>query len=378
MIIWFAYLIPILTALTLAVFWVRKMAWWEWAVLMVIPTIIIAIVAHASKAGQVKAVEYYGGYVTDASYDEPWNEWIVEECSSTSCTGSGKDERCTTTYYDCSYCNEHGPSWNYNTSIGEGADAQTAYNVAVATFRNKKFVNLRRNSECPNPVNGNRWIVKFPGNSAHLLPYFKTHQYENRVQAAPTLFSFPRIDTSKTKVFEYPNDEEGLNHSSVLADKSFPNYGKASDLLSWYNAEYGAAFQVHAWLIVFHDRTRQSGLDQEAYWKGGGKNELITTVGLDKDQKVKWCYVFSWSPKKEPSIVIRDSIMSMGVFDGVKAVELIGQQGIKKFHRKHFKDFAYVSIEPTNGAVILAFILTMLFCIGWGFFSVKNGIDVDD
>lgn len=373
MIIWFALVFPLLAALVLLVFFRERVLWWLYLVLFGVPALLIPIISACSESAQTRASEYWGGYVTEATYTEPWNEWISQTC--TRCTATDKDGRCTSTEtYDCSYCSDHGPSWHVASTVGS-MGGQDLYERVKRHFRNERFVNLGRSSDCPFPRNGNAYEVTFPADSAHLFPVFSGRHYENRVQAAPTLFSFPAVDPAKVPVFQYPEDEDGPDHSSLLTRIGFPHQARADSLLSWYNGRYGDSKQVHAWLLVFQGGSIELGHAQEAYWKGGGKNELVTTVGIDKEANILWCYVFSWSPKKDVSVLLRDSILSMKTFDGAVVAEAIGQLGVRHFVRKHFKDFSYIQIEPTAGAIIGTFISVFVFSVGFVLFCIFNPQD---
>jgi len=374
MAIWFAFLIPILTLLATLAFFGRRITWWEPLLLCTISFGISATGAVISENSQTKATEFLGGWVTSAEYVEPWNEWVDKTCSRcvrTDTAGSCVEEE----EYDCSYCDEHGESYDYETTVGSGFfNSEEVWNNASVIF-GKEFVNLNRHSECSRPKNGNKWVATWNGDSAKLIPFFKRHSYENRVQAAPTLFSFESIDPVKTKVFEYPKND-GLDNISILTETQLPNQSKANDLLNYYNGKYGASKQCHAYLIVFKNRGPDAGRNQESYWKGGGKNELVTTVGIDNSGKVLWAYVFSWSKDKMANIVIRDSLMRMQTFDAAQVVQLIGQEGVKKFKRRQFKDFDYISVQPSNTATVIVYILILLMSIGWVIFK-KVEMDSD-
>lgn len=367
MAIWFAFLIPVLTLLATLMFFGRRIQWWEPLVLCGISFAISATGAVTSENSQTKATEFLGGWVTSAEHVEPWNEWVEKTC--TRCVRTDTAGRCVEEEsYDCSYCDEHGDSYDYETTVGSGFfNSEEVWNNASVLF-GKKFVNLNRHSECSWPKNGNKWVATWNGDSAKMLPFFKRNSYENRVQAAPTLFSFENIDPVKTKVFEYPKND-GLENTSILTETNLVNQGLAHDLLNYYNGKYGASKQCHAYLIVFKNRGPEAGRNQESYWRGGGKNELVTTVGIDNSGKILWAYVFSWSKEKMANIVIRDSLMRMQSFDAVKVVDLIGQEGIKKFKRREFKDFEYISVQPTNTAIMVVYILVLLMSIGWVIFK---------
>lgn len=367
MIIWFAFLIPVLVLLGAMVFIGRKMHWWEPVLLCGVCLLASGIGSSVSEANQTRATEFYGGMVTSAEYIEPWNEWITKTC--TQCVARDTAGRCTQEVeYDCSYCDEHAEDYNYETTIGSGfANANEVWNVASVQF-GQSFVDLGRNSQCANPRNGNKWEAQWNGDSATMLPYFASHSYENRVQAAPTLFSFKEIDPAKVRVFNYPKNA-GIDQSSILTDTKLVNQAKANDLLNYYNGKYGASKQVHAYLIVFKNREPEAGRDQEAYWKGAGKNELVTTVGVDNDGNITWAYVFSWSKDKMSSIVIRDSLMRMKKLDAYQAVELIGQEGVKKFSRRQFSEFSYITVQPSNTATVIIYIIALLLSIAWVIFK---------
>jgi len=375
MAIWFAFLIPILTLLTTLAFFGRRINWWEPLALGAISFAVSTIGAFTSESNQTRATEFYGGWVTSAEHIEPWNEWVSKTCSYETCSGTGNNRSCTTHHYDCSYCDEHGDSYDYETTVGSGFfNTEEVWNNASVSF-GKRFVNLNRHSTCSNPRNGNKWVSNWNGDSAKMIPFFAKHSYENRVQAAPTLFSFENIDPVKTKVFEYPK-EEGLDNISILTETQLPNQSKGNDLLNYYNGKYGAMKQCHAYLIVFKNRGPDAGRNQESYWKGGGKNELVTTVGIDNSGKILWAYVFSWSKDKMANIVIRDSLMRMPTFDAAQVVQLIGQEGVKKFKRREFKDFDYISVQPSNTAIVIVYILILLMSIGWVVFK-KVEMDAD-
>jgi hypothetical protein len=48
----------------------------------------------------------------------------------------------------------------------------------------------------------------------------------------------------------------------------------------------------------------------------------------------------------------------------------------KRYQRKHFKDFSYLKVEPSNNVLLLAFILAIISTVGICIFSVKNDFDL--
>lgn len=365
MIIWLSLIFPLAGLVWLVVRHGFTAGALPGGVLLLVSALLVLAAGSLSESAQTRATEYWGGYATSATYTEPWNEYIHQICWDEHCSGTGKNRSCYSTPRDCSYCREHDAEWDVSTTLGSYSGHED-WSRAVAAFGMKpKLVPLGRNSQCSFPRNGNAYRVQYPGDSAHLLPVFDSRIYENRPQAAPTLFSFPAVDTSRYPVFEYPNGSDaGFEHSTLLTRIRFPRQSRTSDILAWYNGRFGAARQVHAWLLVFNGGTVETGMAQQAFWKGGGKNELITTVGIDRTGTILWCYVFSWSPSKTSEIQLRDAIVGMKSFDGPAVADSIGRIGVKSFVRKHFREFSYIHVQPSATSAVVTSVIVFLLALG--------------
>ena len=368
---WLAILIPIAAIVFLRVLFENKVVWWEYLLPLLPVFIIVPCVKLAAEKTQTTDFERHGGWVVEARYYEDWDEWITEICSrSVSC---GKD--CTTTeYYDCSYRKYHPAYWELTDSNGYIVPiTEDQFERLAHRYSNRVFVDMNRGYYTKD---GDQYVTQWRGSPETFTPVATWHVYENRVQATVGVFAYDKVDKPKEKgLFEFPALSNPLDDRAVLGNCK--NLLEADRLLQAANGRLGRSKQVRMWLLVFNDKPISSGFDQEAYWKGGNKNEVVVCVGLRKTDTVDWCHVFCWSPDGNTSnddmkITIRDGIKRQSPFNAVAAVSLIESQVVEKFQRKHFKEFSYLTVATPQWAVWLVYVLTLAATVGVSIVVVVN------
>jgi hypothetical protein len=372
MLIWFNLLIPVIAILFLLFRFKRKMALWEYALLFVIPVIVIAIAKFSSVSSQTKDHEIWNMYITSAQYTEPWTTWVTETCSRENCTGSGEDRTCTTEYYDCSYCDRNGPSWTaYDNSGKSYSITRVQFEMLCNKWGNRTFKDMRRSIDYSGGCgqDGDAYTTKWNGVFEDLVPITAKHSYKNKVQVSTSVFNFQAVDSidkAELKLFEYPAADR-WNYNPILGATDIA----ASERLRKWNGKLGSFRQVHMLICVFKNLPREAAERQEDYWKGGNKNEFILCLGIDDSKKVKWSHVISWTEEEKLKIEVRDEAMEIG-YDLVKIVDYMATNVQKKFQRKEFADFNYLKIEPTSRAVMITFFITLILTIGLSIFFVMN------
>jgi hypothetical protein len=55
-----------------------------------------------------------------------------------------------------------------------------------------------------------------------------------------------------------------------------------------------------------------------------------------------------------------------------KIVDYMAGQVKLKFQRKHFREFSYISVEPTMTAIWVTLVITILITVGLSIYTVKN------
>lgn len=326
-----------------------------------LPFIFQACSVHS----QTAANEILGGWVEDATYYERWNEYINRTCTrETGCTTDKDGNRsCQTETYDCSYVENHPEYWELNTTLGSFNTSEENYNRLVQKFKNHNFVEMNRNSYT---IDGDAYTTSWNGDSAKFEPYFINHTYENRIQASQSVFNYKDVDTARYKLFpKQKAGNNGYSNSFLIEGGSIATNG--NNVLNYYNGIYGKMREMRIIALVFRDKPIEYGIQQESYWKGGNKNEFVLAIGVNSDGKINWVHPFSWTQNKELVFKVRDDIMAMGQFNDVAVANYLGQTVSTKFVRKQFKDFDYIDVKATPGAVMWCWITIALLTLIWVF-----------
>jgi hypothetical protein len=370
--IWFALIFPFLgIALLLSIKSFReKTVWWELAIPLGITILAIFISKLIIDKSMTDDTEYWGSYVISAEYYEDWNEYIHQTCTRTYTDSDGNSH---TETYDCSYVSYHSEYWQVNTNIGQELKiSESRFNYYVKKFGGKQFVDLHRDYHTDD---GDKYVAKWNYVFEMIEPITVTHTYENRVAASHSIFKFEEPDTANFKLFDYIEPDNNYQINSILTEKSnIYNIKEANKLLSRYNAFLGNKKQVRIWFLIFDNKDYQYAIQQENYWQGGNKNEFIVSLSVDDSNYVQWCKVISWTDVEQLKVDVRNYIKNMNKLDLINAVEYIKNNIETRFVRKSFKEFDYLTVEPTTTALIIVYILSLLITIGTTIFVIKNEI----
>lgn len=363
MTIWLALIIPIVCSIILYSFFHHKLVWWEVVLPIVVSIVLIFGMKFAVEISQTRDIEYWGGWATMAEYYEEWTEKVTT-------TSTDKDGNTTTsTYYV-----DHDPYWQITDSNGiEVRISQSYYRKLVGMWGNEKEVNIIRFDQS-SFGDGDKYVTLFNGKREDKIPVTTIHYYENRVQASHSTFNFPEVDPKKYGLIDYPSNLDATNVSTIYGARP-AGFASADREFNLRNAELGRRKQVRMWVLLFVDKPLEAAHEQEAYWKGGNKNEFTVCIGVDRQMNVQWCHVISWTEVHELKIEVRNMIATMGKLDLPKLSKEIPTMVDKKFKRKQFADFSYLTVEPPLWGVLTTFFVTLLVNVGIGVYAVKNDID---
>lgn len=374
--IWFNMLIPIIAIIVLAIGFKKKIAVWEYILIFTIPILGIAIAKWTSVYSQTRATEYWNAYLVRAEYVEPWSTWVHKTCER--CVERDTSGRCTREEkYDCSYCDENGPSWTAYDNLGRSHSiSQEHFERLCRTWGKREKVELNRSIKhhfgCGQ--DGESYVTNFDGVFEHTQPVVTSHSYENKVRSSKSIFNFQKVDPKDVATYglvEYrPASLFDYNPIFGISNDS------ASKRLSWWNAHLGTYKQVHMNIIVFHNKNISAAEMQRSYWKGGNKNEFIICIGVDNNNKIQWTKVISWTEVEILKLRVERSVNAME-FNLPAIVDTMAVNVRKEFKRKEFKDFKYISVEPTPFATVMAFVVTLILTVGLSIFFVENKFNVD-
>lgn len=370
--IWFSLLIPTIVLIVLILKFNEKLVFPEVIGLVLAPIAIALICKYTCQYVQTKDIEFWGGWGRSAAYFEHWNEYIHQTCTRSYPCGSdskGNTTYCTETY-DCSYVADHPEYWQLNGSNGEELDiTKGRFEELSKRWNNRSFVNMHRNYYT---INGNKYNATWDNKRETLEPITSQHNWTNKVKASKSVFNFQPVDPKKYGLFEYPPITEGYRQINILGDSSTTTV-KCNTDLSYWNAVLGAKKRMRVYILIFKDKPIEAGIEQQAYWKNGKKNEFVVTVGIDKEMNVRWCYVFSWSDIEQLKVDAKNLILNSRKLDLDLFIQWFSAESQKKFVKKNFHDFDYLSIDPPGWVVLLSIILAAITSIGIAIYSVKKG-----
>lgn len=384
MIIWAAVILPLLLAGVLYVGWNHKITWWELCIQLAVPIILIACAKGCIETSQTRATEYWGHSMNAAEYYEAWNEKVdcrhEIPCSHPeySTDSDGKRYRSGWEHSHDGYrhafdVDDHDPYWQGIVSSGRKISIdQTTYNRLVGQFGNNTWENLHRKFYTKN---GNKYVARWQGEWDRCEPVTEEHSYENRVQASKNVFNFAAVDPKAFDLFEHPKIV-GYTQRCVLGNAG-PSTVHGEKKIAYLNATLGASRQVRLYVLVFKNQSVQAGIDQEAYWKAGNKNEFITCIGVDDSYEVQWCHVFSWTEVDALKIAARSAVSDQKQLDLVAYADWLGKEIPAQWRRKNFCDFNYLTVDPPMSAVIWTFVITLLVSIGIGVWVILNPVETD-
>ena len=377
---WFALIIPIIGGILLKVFANKLMRWWEFFIPFAVSVVVIFLGKTVAEKIAVMDTEYWGGWITNVTYYEPWDEEVpcrhpiyrtVTHTDSKGNTYTTQEFAGWQHSYDVDY---HGPEWIVEGSNNESISVdQSKYLELKNIFKNSIFKDMHRDYHS---IDGDAWVSEYPGGMDILQPITTTHTYENRVAKSRGVYSFKEVDPSKTSVFEYP-DRDYFNTSSVLSKSAWPN----SDKIDKLNALLGAEKKIRIWVLIWEGNVgREVFYDQMAYWKGGNKNELVICLNVKSaaDPVVQWCEVFSWSKSENLKTAIKSYLsIDNSVLDLKEFAKWLEPEVRTKWEKRNWHDFDFLSVEPPMWAIVLIWLFTIGATVGAGYYCLNNGIDND-
>jgi hypothetical protein len=128
-------------------------------------------------------------------------------------------------------------------------------------------------------------------------------------------------------------------------------------------------------ILVFQNQPREAGLMQEAYWKGGNKNEFILCIGVNRTNHITWTKVISWTDVQVLKTSLARKIKEMDTLVMSAVIDTMAKNVDAKFVKNDFRDFDYISVEPSNKAILITAIITFIIVLGLSLFSILNEYD---
>lgn len=386
------FLVPIIFAIFLLIFFKKKVVLWEYAIL-IFPSIIISSAIYFGMISHSQTdIEYVGDYVTTIRDYDPWDEYIQRTCYHTITIPNGKGGSTTTRIpYDCSYVDRH--PRKYTQVLSDGSENEIS-NVEFMRLSRMwrvpiEFVDMKRDYH---EVDGDMRQKLWDKNPLHSKTVTYEHSYKNKIRTSHSIFGFTHIDEEearKLSLFDYPKlsttdvktlfgDFYDTNQNPILG------YTPTKDELTlwqYINGYYGVTKQFRAYVLVYYNKPASIVKDQMSYWEGGNKNEMIMCFGVDSTSNlIQWFEAFSWCDKPTFEVNFRSYMNSQDStkLDLIALGNWVEKIGVKYWERKEFKDFDYIKVELNGTQLFWLFIIILFFNIGISIYIVLNRETNDD
>lgn len=385
--LWYALLIPVI--LSILAFWKfnKTFLWWETIFPTIISLLFILISYFFVKNINMKDIEYNSYIIIEARYYEPWETWVSKTCSYTTtccCDSKGNNCRTETHYYDCSYCDYNSPYWEVIDNGGNIVRiTQDKYNQLIRKWKaTPKFNELNRNIKYHGSCgkDGDMYSIKW--NSEILSSECSVFEkpFQNPVKVSHSAFNYPIIADGQADtigLFHYPSIYNFYRQNAILGINRFNISNKEAQQVKfeYLNGKLGAKNKVKVFTLLFKNKPIDIAFKQEAYWSGGNQNELVVCIGLKDNLEIDWVKPFSWCDNKRILVDTREDIANLRYFNGDSVLTIYEENINKYFKYKSFKDFNYLTFEPTTGQVLFVYLGTIIISLLTIFWCIKNEIN---
>lgn len=399
---WLFYVIAALLVIGGGIAWKmnNKIVWWEWLISGVVAFGMAVTFHMVAVAGMTADVETWSGQIVEAKYRPAWREYYeeaiyrTEHYTTTSTDSKGNvtvhhHTRRVFSHYEPRWRN-HPDEWSKEDSFGrDWSISQSEYQEIVSRFGKQDARGGRRSTweHASRMVSGDPNDYFAVNAKGYIYPVTIWKHWENRVQAAPSVFSFQKVPDD-APVFAYPENKDPFSSDRVLGTAT-----AVMPALFWdqLNARLGPSKHVNVILVGLGEQDSSVAELQRAKWIGGKKNDLVLCYGGSKDpHKATWAKVFSWSDEDTmkhnlQTIMLENEIRApmpeaAGAIEKTRApgfYEKVEAEIAKNFVIKDWKQFDYIDVEPPMWAYFVYFIVIGLIQGGLWLFFWHNGDDKD-
>ena len=317
--------------------------------------LVITAMSQIMRHDNFTDAEYRSYYYTKIRHTDRWDEYIHRTCTREVPDGTDSEGRTKykTETYDCSYVETHPERWIIYDNMGNDyyCDEEDFNKVKNLWKVPSVFVDMHRDYYS---IDGDAQDYYWDNNRGTIVTFTEEHTYENRLLGSGSAYNFMDIGKDEAKklgLYEYPEIKGKYlfkEQNPILGYKIGP--GNLKRYLA-FNALEGKTRQMHLFVLVFPDSCGvRIAQEQQAYWKGGNKNEFIICIGLNKKTGIiAWAYTFSWQYDTTLDVKCRQWLTGNGkhIFDPGKLMTWIeNNKGLWK--RREFKEFEYIDSYLTK------------------------------
>lgn len=364
---WFFWLTAAAWAIAGLWMWRRseEITFWEWVAGSITAVLLAAIFQTMAVMGMTDDIETHSAQATNLRHIPEWVESYTYRVPHTVKVG-----KTTMTYYTThTGYQTHYQEWHLLTDTGDDRSLepdQYAWAQQVGQGKVTREAGDRRTwKEDSRMVSGDPQDDIVSGFKV-TIPVTSLHHWENRVKAAPTVFSFPRLPPG-TPVWPYPVNHDLLHSDRVLGPATIT-------ALPWdqMNARLGPSKHVNVILCRFLQGPEMAGW-QKAAWVGGKKNDLVICYGGPDPKKPTWVEVFGWTRSELVKANLKTLFLHGPVDNTI--IPAVEAEISKNFQARDWHEFDYITIQPPTWSLVTFFLVLGVVQGGLWWWFHNNDID---
>lgn len=354
-------LIPLIVGLFVWRF-CERVHWVEWIGGSVFAFILAGAIHGIALSGMISDREVWSGEITHATF---YPEWIEEYTESHTTYSTDSDGNTTSSTYYTTEHRTHEEYWEAYTDLDYSKTIDKDFWLQIVhNFKN-------RTVEQPGKSGfdgGDENIYVAYNRTGYVYPVTAIRSFENRVKAAPTVFSFPKVpETVNVHEYPYPSDwlcSNRLINESRISIKEFDRF----------NTRLGFKKRVNIIMINFGNADASIAQYQQAKYIGGKKNDLVICYGGASNKAIaEWSYCFGWTEKDICKRNIETILLEHPVNNSI--LPILEKEIIASYNIKDWSKFDYITIEPKPGTIMWYFIIMVVTQIGlyvWFYLNELN------
>ena len=367
---WTFYIIALIPAIIGTILFMcnKNINWIEWLSGTAIAFLISGCMHLYAIHSMTADIQTLSGEITHVCHFPKWVEEYEERHEETYTTGSGKNETTHTRVWYTTEHDTHSEHWTAFLSFGKISEEK---DISVETFKVIKanFGGVIENGGKQSYHHGGKFdggdnnIYRTSNKTGYIYPVTTTVEFENRIKAAPTVFSFVKVPTN-IPVYKWPE-----NPNWMASDRLLGVVGISPLEFDRMNSRLGYHKRVNVIFVGFNSADSMLGDYQQASWIGGRKNDLVITYGF-KGTNVLWSKVFGWTEQEMCKRNIESIVLANPINNNL--LPLIEKEIKSSYIIKDWTKFSYIQIEPPLWSYITLIILMFVSQVGFWFWAHCN------
>lgn len=329
----------------------REVNWIEWVGGSAAAFLVAGITHYFAFQAQTGDTEVWNGQIVRVRQFSEWQEYYEEAVYKTVYSGTGKNRTSRRVFSHWSPRRRwHSAHWTAYSNINTTHSIDSSEFQRLCKLFNSHYAIRGDRSTMEH---ASRMIGGDPNDyigdntTAVVVPIHVAKAFTNRIKAAPSVFSFVKVDKN-TPVFEYPPvSNEWVSNRLMGAARTTVNTHKWDQL----NAVLGPMYELNLLLVGFTSSDSMLGEWQKAKWCGGKKNDLVLCYGPG------WAKVFGWSQSDACKHAL-ESVLLAGPIDDTLLPKITQTLAEERYKRRDWHDFDYIDVEPTGNQWFI-----FLFCL---------------